>query len=112
MYARIPTFKVDVDKIDAAIHYFEDTSLPRLRDLHGFKGVTLLVDRERGQARVIGYFESRQDIDSSADTAKNLRAEFAEKLNAELVSLEIWEVAADEFPQAMAEHAGAASGRV
>jgi hypothetical protein len=42
MYARVPTFKMSVESLDAAILHFERVTVPRLRELPGFKGATLL----------------------------------------------------------------------
>jgi hypothetical protein len=68
MYARVPTFNMSAENIDAAILHFENVTVPGLRKLPGFKGATLLVSREKGMA---------------------------EKFGAELVSLEEFEVAVE-----------------
>ena len=93
MYARVPTFKMSAESIDAAILHFENVTVPRLRKLPGFKGATLLVSREKGMARAIVYWDSRETLDSSFEPTKGLRAEYTEKFGAELVSLEEFEVA-------------------
>jgi hypothetical protein len=93
MYARVPTFKMSAESIDAAILQFEQVTVPRLRDLLGFKGATLLVSRETGMTRAIVYWDSRETLDSSFEPTKSLRAEYTEKFGAELVSLEAFEVA-------------------
>ena len=92
-YARVPTFKISAQGIDAAIRHFEEVSLVQLRKLPGLKGATMLVSREKGLIRIVVYWDSRETLDSSAETAKGLRAEFAAKLGAELLSLEEFEVA-------------------
>jgi heme-degrading monooxygenase HmoA len=93
MYARVPTFKVTADKLDASIDHFKAGSLPALQKLPGFKGATLLADRERGLLRVIAYWEDRAALDASFEPTKGIRGEYADKFGAELASLEVFEVA-------------------
>jgi heme-degrading monooxygenase HmoA len=101
MYARVPTFKIGADNIESAMRQFEDVSLPQLRKLPGFKGATMLVNREKGMFQIVAYWDSREALDSSAEATRALREEAAKKLNAELVSLEIWEVAVDVYFEAL-----------
>jgi hypothetical protein len=93
MYARVPTFQISAESIDAAILHFEEVAVPRLRKLPGFKGATLLVSREKGMARAVVYWDSRETLDSSFEPTKGLRAEYTEKFGAELASIEEFEVA-------------------
>lgn len=66
MYARVPTFKVSAPKIDASVMHFEEGSLPELRKIPGFKGGTVLVDREKGVLRIVALWESREALGSSS----------------------------------------------
>ena len=93
MYARVPTFKIGAQDIDASIRHFEENSLPQLRKIAGFKGATVLVSRETGMLRIVAYWESREALESSFGPTKALRAEYVDKLGGELVSLEEFEVA-------------------
>jgi hypothetical protein len=95
MYARVPTFKIGAESIDAAVRHFKDVTVPELRKLPGFEGATMLVSREKGMARAIVCWDSRQTLDSSFEPTKGLRAEYTEKFGAELVSLEEFEVAVE-----------------
>jgi hypothetical protein len=94
MYVRMPTFEVVPDKIEASIHYFQETSLPQLQKLTGFEGATMLVDRDKGIVRILTYYISREALESSTEVAKRLRAEFVESHEgAKVVSVEAYEVA-------------------
>ena len=93
MYARVPTFKFAAQSIDAAVRLFEETSLPQLRKLAGFKGATVLVSRETGMVRTIVYWDSREALESSFEPTKAVRAQYVDELGAELVSIEEFEVA-------------------
>jgi hypothetical protein len=93
MYARVPTFKISAEDIDAAVLHFENVTVPELRKLPGFKGATLLVSRETGITRAIVSWDSRETLDSSFESTKGLRAQYTEKFGAELASIEEFEVA-------------------
>ena len=93
MYARVPTFKIGVQDLDASIRFFEETTLPRLREIAGFKGATVLVDRQTGVLRIVAYWDSRESLRSSFEPTKALRAAYVDKLGAEQLSLEEFEVA-------------------
>jgi hypothetical protein len=81
---------IDLRAIDLE---FEQVTVPRLRDLPGYKGATLLVSRETGVTRAIVYWDSQETLASSLEPTKSLRSEYTEKFGAELVSLEEFEVA-------------------
>ena len=100
MYARVPTFKVSAQNIDASIRYFEETTLVQLQKIPGFKGGTMLVSRDNGIVRIIAFWESREALDSSFEPTKALRAAYTDKFGAELASLEVFEVAVQTGPDA------------
>jgi quinol monooxygenase YgiN len=106
MYARISTFKISTEKIDAATQRFQEFTLPQLRKLDGFKGATMLVDRDRGMFRVVGFWEDMDAVDASEQGVRDLRQDIFEKLDAEVVATEAWEVTVDFYPEAAREMAG------
>jgi hypothetical protein len=96
MYARVSTIKMDAGDIDSSVRHFEEVTLPEARKLPGFEGATLLVGREKGVSESLTYQSSRQDLDASAEAATRLRTGLMNKAEgAELVSVEIFEVAVD-----------------
>jgi hypothetical protein len=107
MYARVPTFDVGTDNIEAAIRHFNDVSVPQLEEFEGFQSATMLVDRKKGIVRIIALYDSEQSIASTDAGAKHLRGEFLESIkDVRLVSLEIYEVAVQV---GQAEFAGVSS---
>jgi hypothetical protein len=96
MLARVSTIKMPPDGIDASIAHFEQVALPPARELAGFKGATLLVSRDKGTAKLLTYWSSRDDLAGSAESATRLRTGWVDAVEgAELVSVEIFEVAVD-----------------
>ncbi len=49
MNARSVVFEMSPDKVDDAVRQFEDRVIPRFREISGYKGFTLLVNRENGK---------------------------------------------------------------
>jgi hypothetical protein len=94
MYARVPTFKIDPQMIDASVSFFQERSLAELRKIPGFTGATVLVNREQGMLRIVAFWDGRESLDASFEPTKGLRAQYTEKFGGELVSLEEFEVAA------------------
>ncbi len=96
MYARVSTIKVAPDQTEASIRYFEDAVVPTTRGLPGFERATLLVNRDKGMTKSLTYWSSRADLDASAEAATRLRTTLKDTADsAELVSVEIFEVAVD-----------------
>jgi heme-degrading monooxygenase HmoA len=96
MNARVSTIKVAPEQIDGSIRYFEEVVVPDASELTGFKGATLLVHREKGMTRSITYWDSRDDLDGSAEAATRLRTGLKDRADtAELISVEVYEVAVD-----------------
>jgi hypothetical protein len=110
MYARVPTFRISPANMDAAIREFEAVTLPKLHQLDGFKGATMLVDREQGMFQVIGFWSDRKAVDATSEVAKGLREDFERKFNAEVVSVIIWEVGVDVYGKGVKETIEAAGG--
>jgi hypothetical protein len=48
MRARTTTFAAQPSNIDAGISHIRDVVMPRLADMGGFVGLSLLVDRQSG----------------------------------------------------------------
>ena len=96
MYARVSTIKMGAGQIDSSVRHFEEVTLPEARKLPGFEGATLLVNRDKGITRALTFWSSREDLDASAEAATRLRTRLMQGADgAELVSVEIFEVAVD-----------------
>ncbi len=59
MHARSVVFEMSPDKIDDAVSQFEDGVIPRFREISGYKGFTLLVNRESGKAFGVSFLGER-----------------------------------------------------
>jgi heme-degrading monooxygenase HmoA len=68
MFARTGSVTVPPEGVDAAAQTMRDL-LPLYHDLAGYRGFTILVDREAGCVMGISYWETVEDMRSSDEVA-------------------------------------------
>ena len=95
MHARQTTVRGDAGNIDAAIQQIRDTILPALQAADGFKGFTLLVDRQHGTIAGTSYFESRETLERSEQAVRGPREQTASVAGAGDMQVHVMEVAID-----------------
>lgn len=78
MHARVTTLDVDPGRIDDVVRQVEEQNVPGWKELDGFKGFTLLVDRSSGKVIGTSYWESREAMDASEDAVAGDRRQAAE----------------------------------
>src|SRR3954452_21739654 len=74
MYARLTRFEGPPERIDEAGRGIKDEILPRVREMDGFRGLTMLADRISGTAITIGYWDSEDALRASEDAASEIRS--------------------------------------
>jgi heme-degrading monooxygenase HmoA len=96
MHARVTTLELDASRIDDAVGRLEQDEIPRWKELDGFKGFTLLADRESGKVIGVSFWESQSAMDTSEDAVAPSRERAAEAGGASgAPSVERYEVAID-----------------
>lgn len=95
MYARVSKYEAPAEQVEAALERFED-GIDALRQMSGIKRAYLLVDREGGNALTVTVWESKEAMDASAEAAKRLRSEAMEAAGGSVVSVETYELVAQE----------------
>jgi heme-degrading monooxygenase HmoA len=94
MFARQSTIQGKPDQADAGIRNFNEQILPAVRQLKGFTGAQLLVDRKGGKVVVTTFWETEQELRDSESKANELRRTAAAQVQATSVPLvERFEVA-------------------
>lgn len=109
MFARVSTYQGDPDKLDEGTRYAVDQVLPRARQMAGWKGIYVLVDRESGKQLSVTLWESEQDMRASEEAANRLREELAEASDETITDVERYEVAFYEAQGAAGGTLGASS---
>lgn len=93
MYARSSTIHAQPASIDAGIAAFRDEILPPLRDMDGFVGASLIVDRESGTCIVTANWATAEARQASAEMVRPLRDRAAARFGADSVEVAEWEIA-------------------
>jgi heme-degrading monooxygenase HmoA len=78
MQARITRLDLDPARVDEAVAQLESEGVPRLKELDGFKGLTFMGDRDSGQVIAVGFWESEERLEASADAVQEVRQRVAE----------------------------------
>ena len=98
MHARVSTIQLDPARIDEAVSDFEEQDLPDFRQIAGFRGFTLLIDRTSGKVIGTSYWSSREQMEASEEQGESARQRVAEKGEAQSPpAVERFEVALDTF---------------
>jgi heme-degrading monooxygenase HmoA len=96
MHARVTTIQMDASRIDDATRQLEEEELPRWKEIDGFKGFTLLVDRQSGKVVGTSFWESKEKMDASEEAISPSRERAAETGGASAPpGVERYEVAVD-----------------
>jgi heme-degrading monooxygenase HmoA len=73
MHARTGSFQLSPDKLDEAVNAFESNDLPQYKDQNGYKGFTLLVNRQNGKMIGVSFWENESDIAASDELGSAAR---------------------------------------
>lgn len=65
MFASMSTFSADGMDLAATARVVGETMEPWMRQFEGYQGLMILTDQERGKARMITFWESRETADKS-----------------------------------------------
>jgi heme-degrading monooxygenase HmoA len=97
MHARSGAFQLSSDKVDDAISAFENEQLPRYKEQDGYKGFTLLADRDGGAVLGISFWESEDALRASDELGEEARSQIKEQGEAEVdAETKRWEVVVDD----------------
>jgi hypothetical protein len=93
MVARVSTYAGPADRLEDLARGFEQSS-DAVRDLDGFEGAYLLVDRATGSATTVALWSTREAAEASSERIGQLRSEAAERSAHEVRSVELYDIAA------------------
>src|SRR5579859_5233463 len=74
MHVRITTVS-GAANIDKGIDVIRDDILPRVREQHGFRGLSVSGDRSTGLVNVLSQWETEADLDASESVADEARSD-------------------------------------
>jgi heme-degrading monooxygenase HmoA len=97
MHARSGAFRLSSDKVDDAISAFENEQLQKYKEQDGYKGFTLLADRDSGALLGISFWESEDALRGSDELGEEARSQIKEQGEAEADPETMrWEVVVDD----------------
>jgi heme-degrading monooxygenase HmoA len=77
---RVVWGETDPARAEDNMDTFRMAMLPRLEELPGFCSVSLMVDRATGRSAMATTYDSRADMERSAEAARGMRDEFTPRL--------------------------------
>ena|SRR5579875_515000 len=96
MHARSAVIEMSPDKIEEAVRFWKDEQLPKYREQSGYKGFTLLINRDSGKAFGVSFWDSEDALRGSDELGKQARAGLAQASSGSEQPRENWEVALDD----------------
>jgi heme-degrading monooxygenase HmoA len=84
MFARVSRFVgLPPERIEATLKMFQEEHLPAIQQLQGFRGVEVMVDRQGGRAIATTYWETQNDLATSAKVVEQAREAVVSALDPE-----------------------------
>ena len=78
MHARVSTLQVDASRIDDTVRELEEESIPSLEQNDGYKGFTLMADRQSGRLLGVSFWESEDAMKQAEQVGEETRRRAAE----------------------------------
>jgi heme-degrading monooxygenase HmoA len=94
MYARSTTIQAQSSSIDAGVAHIRDTVMPRLQEVKGCVGLSLLADQQTGRCIVTTAWETEEAMRASAEQIAPVRDQAAQAFGGiGSPTIEEWEIA-------------------
>ena len=93
LHARVAYFGGSADDLERGIAAYREQVLPYIRDVTGFRGHTILVDRDAGRAMSITLWASEDALLAYEPAAQRFRELLAETWRTPVSAVESFEVA-------------------
>jgi heme-degrading monooxygenase HmoA len=93
MHARLTTFESSPDDLSEAVKVAREQVLPLEREMPGFAGLGVFVDREAGRLVSLTLWRSEQEMRRSEDAARLVTRLAVREVGGKRVATEIMEVA-------------------
>jgi heme-degrading monooxygenase HmoA len=92
MFVRLTRVQNQLDRLDAAIANYQQVLLPQARQLSGFNGAVLLVDRSSGAGISVTYWETEEAVRASEQGAAAIRAQATQATGATVGDIDAFEL--------------------
>jgi heme-degrading monooxygenase HmoA len=92
MYARTITWRISPHSVDELVAHVRDRVMPRLSEINGFVGLSLLVDRDTGRCISTGAWQTAEALHGSDERMRASREEVARTFGT-AEEMQDWEIA-------------------
>lgn len=93
MFARVSTFQGSPDAVDEGIRALREEVFPEAKQLPGFAGLLVLVDRDSGKSLGVTLWQTEQAMRDSEEAGNQLRDHTAQIGGGRIASVERFELA-------------------
>ena len=93
MFARARITHGVPEKVDKGIRQFRDVVVPAYKDVAGFEGGYMLVDRKKGKLIGVTLWATEADMHATEAISQGLRTAGSRAAGGEVHSVEVYEVA-------------------
>jgi heme-degrading monooxygenase HmoA len=97
MYVRSSRLQFPPDQLDKAIAHFKEVTVPAARQVAGFAGIVMLVNRSSGDCAGNTFWESGDALKASEDLGSQLRTQAAGAAGGKVTSVERYEIVIREL---------------
>jgi heme-degrading monooxygenase HmoA len=97
MFARVTITQGPPDRVEDGIRDVRERILPAAKQMEGYQGILLLVDRSTGKAMGITLWETEEARKASEEAADSMRGESAEATGGQIVDVQRYEVVLNEL---------------
>lgn len=91
--ARVSSLEGSPDRIDESVSKAREETLPKVRELQGWKGIIGLADRNSGRVKLITLWENTEALQATEHPADRLREQAAESGGQRITGVDRYEVA-------------------
>jgi heme-degrading monooxygenase HmoA len=95
VHVRVTTLQMDPSTLDQVTAQLESEDVPGFQQLDGFKGMTVVADRQSGKTMALSFWESEEAMRGSEEAVKEARQRAADTGGAGEPQVERFEVLLD-----------------
>ena len=93
MFARARITHGAPEKVDEGIRHFRDVVVPAYKEVSGFHGGYMLVDRKKGKLIGVTLWTTEADMHATEAASQRLRTAGSQAAGGEVHAVEVYEVA-------------------
>lgn len=91
-WCRVTWLRCPPDEVESTIDHFRDTVLARWEGVDGFCSASMMVDRASGQCCGTARFDTREDLESTRDVAREMREQRSRHAGVEFLDVDEFEL--------------------